>query len=84
LALGDDSVSESEPATTKLNYRDMKTYGNLPMQDEMAVVNCDSCQRPILASSFKKHLGKMLAGRLDNDVWTNFLRVDHRYLYEEE
>ncbi|KAI8334700.1 SCA7, zinc-binding domain-containing protein [Chlamydoabsidia padenii] len=53
---GDDSTSESEPATTKLNYRDMKTYGNLPMQDEMAVVNCDSCQRPILASSFKKHL----------------------------
>ncbi|KAI8099035.1 SCA7, zinc-binding domain-containing protein [Halteromyces radiatus] len=53
---GDDSVSESEPATTKLNYRDMKTYGNLPMKDEIAVVNCKSCHRSILASSFKKHV----------------------------
>ncbi|ORZ18663.1 SCA7, zinc-binding domain-domain-containing protein [Absidia repens] len=53
---GDDATTDGEPATTKLNYRDMKTYGNLPMEDEIAVVNCDSCQRPILASSFKDHL----------------------------
>lgn len=36
----------------------MKTYGNMPMEDDIVVVNCNHCKRPILPSSFKEHLGK--------------------------
>ncbi|CAO3630019.1 unnamed protein product [Cunninghamella echinulata] len=55
---GDDHVSENEISATKLNYRDVKTYGNMPMEDDIIVVNCNHCKRPILPSSFKEHLEK--------------------------
>ncbi|KAG0183938.1 hypothetical protein DFQ28_000451 [Apophysomyces sp. BC1034] len=52
---GEETISETGSPTTKLNANDMKTFGALPMEDDIVVVRCKSCQRPILASSFNEH-----------------------------
>ncbi|KAI9246011.1 hypothetical protein EDC94DRAFT_394217 [Helicostylum pulchrum] len=55
----DDSFSESgSPATTRLNEKDMGLFGVMPMEDDIVVVKCKNCERPLLASKFKEHSGK--------------------------
>ncbi|KAF7721238.1 hypothetical protein EC973_005020 [Apophysomyces ossiformis] len=41
---GDENVSETSSPTTKLNAHDMKTFGALPMEDDIVVVR-SSCSR---------------------------------------
>lgn len=55
----DDSFSESgSPATTRLDEKDMGLFGVMPMEDDIVVVKCKNCERPLLASKFKEHSGK--------------------------
>lgn len=44
----------------------MEIFGAMPLEEEIVVVKCNNCQRPILPSKFKEHSGKnisQLAGR---------------------
>ncbi|KAI7893130.1 uncharacterized protein EV154DRAFT_159140 [Mucor mucedo] len=50
----DDSESGS-PVTTQLDAKDMEIFGAMPMRDDIVVVKCNHCQRPLLASKFKEH-----------------------------
>lgn len=39
----------------------MELFGVMPMEDDIVVVKCKNCQRPLLANKFKEHSGKILA-----------------------
>ncbi|KAI8976752.1 SCA7, zinc-binding domain-containing protein [Pilobolus umbonatus] len=53
----EDSYSEgSSPSTTRLDMNDMKIYGAMPMEDEIVVVKCKHCHKPVLANQFRVHL----------------------------
>lgn len=55
----DDSLSESgSPVTTRLDVKDMEIFGAMPMDEDIVVVKCNNCQRPLLPSKFKEHSGK--------------------------
>ncbi|KAI8064760.1 SCA7, zinc-binding domain-containing protein [Gongronella butleri] len=56
----DDGDEASSSASTKLNARDMKTFGNMPMEDEAMIVTCNNCKRVILATSFTDHLSSCM------------------------
>ncbi|KAI8643686.1 SCA7, zinc-binding domain-containing protein [Parasitella parasitica] len=51
-----ESVSESgSPITTRFDAKDMSIFGAMPLEEEIVVVKCKNCQRPILPSKFKEH-----------------------------
>ncbi|KAG2192492.1 hypothetical protein INT46_003246 [Mucor plumbeus] len=51
-----ESVSEAgSPVTTRLDAKDMDIFGAMPLEEEIVVVKCKNCQRPILPSKFKEH-----------------------------
>ncbi|CEP08539.1 hypothetical protein [Parasitella parasitica] len=44
-----ESASESgSPVTTRLDAKDMDVFGAMPLEEEIVVVKCKNCQRPIL------------------------------------
>lgn len=56
----DDPLSEEgelSPTHTKFDVTERKIYGTLPMEEDMVILTCKTCQRPILASNFAKHSG---------------------------
>lgn len=56
----DDPLSEEgelSPTHTKFDVSERKIYGTLPMEEDMVILTCKTCQRPILASNFSKHSG---------------------------
>ncbi|ORX59755.1 SCA7-domain-containing protein [Hesseltinella vesiculosa] len=52
----DDSDDDNNSNVTKLSVRDLKTFGNMPMEDESLLVKCNHCKRPVMATNFKEHL----------------------------
>ncbi|KAI9029964.1 SCA7, zinc-binding domain-containing protein [Phycomyces nitens] len=42
-------------SATMLNSRDRKMFGVMPMKEEIVMVKCTQCERPILSSSFSQH-----------------------------
>ncbi|KAI9469960.1 MAG: hypothetical protein EXX96DRAFT_387081 [Benjaminiella poitrasii] len=52
----DDSYSESEsPVTTQLDAKDRGIFGTMPMEENIVVVKCNNCQRPLFPNKFKEH-----------------------------
>ncbi|KAI8067705.1 uncharacterized protein B0P05DRAFT_203532 [Gilbertella persicaria] len=52
----DESASEEgSPVTTRLNAKDMQVFGSMPMEEDIVVVKCNNCHRPLLPSKFKEH-----------------------------
>ncbi|KAG0051266.1 hypothetical protein BGZ83_003900 [Gryganskiella cystojenkinii] len=43
------------PTTSRLDFKEMKTYGGLPLSDDIVVVTCNGCDKPMIPSAFKEH-----------------------------
>ncbi|GJJ68131.1 SAGA-associated factor 73 [Entomortierella parvispora] len=43
------------PTSSRLESKEMKTYGGLPLSDDIVVLTCNSCDKPIIPSAFKEH-----------------------------
>ncbi|CAO3694264.1 unnamed protein product [Umbelopsis ramanniana] len=54
----EESESASSPSYNPLRSSDMKTYGAAPIEEDIVVVKCKVCSKPILASNFTHHQGK--------------------------
>lgn len=52
-----ESETASSPSYTALKASDMKTYGSMPIEEDIVVVQCKVCSKPILASNFAHHKG---------------------------
>ncbi|KAI9491259.1 SCA7, zinc-binding domain-containing protein [Zychaea mexicana] len=53
-----DSLSDGDelsPTVTKFETSERKAFGTKTMEEDVIVVKCKTCQRPILASSFRAH-----------------------------
>ncbi|KAF9965760.1 hypothetical protein BGZ70_004178 [Mortierella alpina] len=46
------------PTASRLEYKEMKTYGGMPMVDEVVVVTCVNCDKPLIPSAYKEHRAK--------------------------
>ncbi|KAI9275465.1 SCA7, zinc-binding domain-containing protein [Phascolomyces articulosus] len=53
----EDSLSDGElsPTVSKFEANERKTFGTNTMEEDVIVVKCKTCQRPILANSFRAH-----------------------------
>ncbi|KAG2225868.1 hypothetical protein INT45_007112 [Circinella minor] len=53
----DDSLSDGElsPTVTRFDVSERKTFGTNTMEEDVIIVKCKTCQRPILANSFRAH-----------------------------
>ncbi|KAF9092406.1 hypothetical protein BGX29_002012 [Mortierella sp. GBA35] len=61
-----DKVSQSQgkskaPTASRLEFKEMKTYGGMPMSDEVVIVTCVHCDKPMIPSAVKEHRGKCKA-----------------------
>ena len=56
----DDSLSDGElsPTVSRFDSSERKIYGTNTMEEDVVVLKCNTCNRPILASSFRTHSGK--------------------------
>lgn len=45
------------PVSSTLKASDMKTYGSRPIEEDVIVLKCKVCSKPILASNFAYHKG---------------------------
>ena len=53
-----EKVSQSKsktPTASRLECKEMKTYGGMPMADDVVVVTCINCDKPMIPSAFKEH-----------------------------
>ncbi|KAF9960686.1 hypothetical protein BGZ72_006256 [Mortierella alpina] len=56
-----EKISQSKsktPTASRLEYKEMKTYGGMPMVDEVVVVTCVNCEKPMIPSAYKEHRAK--------------------------
>ncbi|KAF9915725.1 hypothetical protein BX616_005540 [Lobosporangium transversale] len=56
-----EKISQSKsktPTASRLEYKEMKTYGGMPMQDDIVVVSCSNCDKPLIPSAYKEHRAK--------------------------
>ncbi|KAI8579992.1 hypothetical protein K450DRAFT_240077 [Umbelopsis ramanniana AG] len=51
----EESETASSPSYNPLRSSDMKTYGATPIEEDIVVVKCKVCSKPILASNFTHH-----------------------------
>ncbi|KAH8553049.1 SCA7, zinc-binding domain-containing protein [Umbelopsis sp. PMI_123] len=51
----EESENVSSPSYNPLRASDMKTYGAMPIDEDIVVVKCKVCSKPILASNFEHH-----------------------------
>ncbi|KAG0326901.1 hypothetical protein BGZ99_008810 [Dissophora globulifera] len=66
-----EKISQSKsktPTASRLEYKEMKTYGGLPMSDDVVVVTCASCDKPMIPSAFKEHRAKCKAQQTEAPV----------------
>ncbi|KAG0370300.1 hypothetical protein BGZ54_006986 [Gamsiella multidivaricata] len=59
-----EKVSQSKsktPTASRLEYKEMRTYGGMPMSDDLVVVTCTSCDKPMIPSAYKEHRAKCKA-----------------------
>lgn len=50
---------EGSPVTTRLDAKDMNVFGLMPMEEDIVIVKCTNCHRPLLPSKFKEHSGNL-------------------------
>lgn len=69
-------ASLPSPPTAWLSARDMKVFGSTPLREQIGIVRCKQCDRPVLRSAFADHYGELnhldtrLQGRLLNCIPT--------------
>lgn len=61
-----DKVTQSQgkskaPTASRLEFKEMKTYGGMPMTDEVVIVTCVHCDKPMIPSAVKEHRGNLSA-----------------------
>lgn len=61
ITVDDSYYSEDSPTITRLDAKDMNVFGTMPLKEDIVVIKCKQCSRPLLASQFKDHLGKRRA-----------------------
>lgn len=59
-----DKVTQSQgkskaPTASRLEFKEMKTYGGMPMTDEVVIVTCVHCDKPMIPSAVKEHRGNL-------------------------
>lgn len=52
-------ASLPSPPTAWLSARDMKVFGSTPLKEQIGIVRCKQCDRPVLRSAFADHLGQL-------------------------
>lgn len=77
----DDNYSESgSPVTTRFDAKDMDIFGAMPMEEDIVVVKCNNCQRPLLASKFKEHSGNKILHYTKKEIlieiWQLFSNIE--------
>ncbi|GAB5589777.1 SAGA complex subunit Sgf73 [Umbelopsis nana] len=60
----EESETTSSPPYNALSASDMKTYGAMPIEEDIIVVQCKVCAKPILASNFDHHKGPLIPPKL--------------------
>lgn len=48
-------ASLQSPPTAWLSARDMKVFGSTPLKEQIGIVKCKQCSRPVLRSAFADH-----------------------------
>ncbi|KAI1319000.1 hypothetical protein EDD11_005198 [Mortierella claussenii] len=75
-----EKISQSKskvPTASRLEYKEMKTYGGMPMQDEVVVITCSNCDKPMIPSAYKEHRAKCKAQPVEVPVDTTLvIRTD--------
>ncbi|KAF9345701.1 hypothetical protein BGX26_002861 [Mortierella sp. AD094] len=74
-----EKVSQSKsktPTASRLEFKEMKTYGGMPMQDELVVVTCNNCDKPIIPSAYKEHRAKCKASQAEAPAEPLAIRTD--------
>ncbi|KAF9203624.1 hypothetical protein BGZ49_006215 [Haplosporangium sp. Z 27] len=74
-----EKVSQSKsktPTASRLEYKEMKTYGGMPMQDDIVVVTCNNCDKPIIPSAYKEHRAKCKASQAEASDDPLVIRTD--------
>jgi len=51
-------ASLPSPPTAWLSARDMKVFGSTPLKEQIGIVKCKQCDRPVLRSAFADHYAK--------------------------
>ncbi|KAI8370147.1 SCA7, zinc-binding domain-containing protein [Choanephora cucurbitarum] len=65
LDFEEDTMSEEgSPVTTRLDAKDMDVFGLMPMEEDIVVVKCTNCHRPLLPSKFKEHSESCIGNNL--------------------
>lgn len=84
-----DKVTQSQgkskaPTASRLEFKEMKTYGGMPMTDEVVIVTCVHCDKPMIPSAVKEHRSNYLStlGGAVRDLRSCYgkLRYLHEYL----
>ena len=52
-------ASLPSPPTAWLSARDMKVFGSTPLKEQIGIVRCKQCDRPVLRSAFADHYGEL-------------------------
>ncbi|KAG0264001.1 hypothetical protein BG011_007561 [Mortierella polycephala] len=63
-----EKISQSKakaPTASRLEFKEMKTYGGMPMSDEIVVVTCINCDKPMIPSAYKEHRTKCKLSQTD-------------------
>jgi hypothetical protein len=50
------------PTASRLEFKEMKTYGGMPMTDEVVIVTCVHCDKPMIPSAVKEHRSNLHFG----------------------
>ncbi|KAI8351083.1 SCA7, zinc-binding domain-containing protein [Mortierella sp. GBAus27b] len=53
------------PTASRLEFKEMRTYGGLPMSDEVVIVTCTNCEKPMIPSAYKEHRAKCKASQAE-------------------
>ncbi|CAM0137472.1 SAGA complex subunit Sgf73 [Umbelopsis sp. WA50703] len=62
----DENEVAKSPVSSTLKASDMKTYGSMPIEEDVIVLQCKVCSKPILASNFAYH--KENCNRLEQEA----------------
>ncbi|KAF9970433.1 hypothetical protein BGZ73_006859 [Actinomortierella ambigua] len=49
------NAKNKTPTASRLDYQEMKTYGGLPMADDLVVMTCNHCNKPMIPSAYRQH-----------------------------
>lgn len=52
-------ASLPSPPTAWLSARDMKVFGSTPLKEQIGIVRCKQCDRPVLRTAFADHYGML-------------------------